>query len=152
MPSLVTTKVDANSDVVTITKTLSAEVGVTTTNVISGGVWTKTYFEYDTAMVGWKVVEVRNTQNTLPFYSIEIPDRTRIFPIEFRPLLKTTTTKTVERGTASMPTLLTGQLLWSEQQRDAYTFERVQESLDTLPGATSISREETRPDGQVATC
>jgi hypothetical protein len=149
--SLVTTKVDANGDKVTITRTLAAEIGVTTTNVIAGGVWTKTYYEYDSDLVGWKIVEVRNSQNALPFFSVEIPDRTRIFPIEFRPLLKTTTTKEVFIGNASMPALTTGQLLWSEQQRDAFTYERVQESLDTLPGATSISRKETRPDGQVAT-
>lgn len=117
------TSINKDGDITSITRTLVEASTLATTNVIIGGVWTRTYEVplNGSKLVATKTVEVRNTQNELPFYSVEIPN---LIPQEFRAFIPTTTTETTEIGTASLPTLGVGDLFRSERQLDDYTFRR----------------------------
>lgn len=130
-PPITETRIDQNGDITTFTRTRVVASSLVTTNVIAGGIWTRTYqVPTESQYVAVKTVEVRNTQNELPFYSVEIPN---LIPQEFRAFIPTTTTETTEIGTASLPPLFTdppvppygaGDLFRSERQLDDYTFRR----------------------------
>lgn len=143
---MVTTSITKDGDVQTETRTLSQLSTITTTTTIVGGVWTRTFEEAVSALVAWKIVQVRATAATLPSFSIEIPDPV---PQQFRVLIPARTTSTTVIGTASMPTLLTGDLSRSQQQLDQFTYRLTVTNRNVAAGGELIDTVLT-PDGQVA--
>lgn len=117
---IVKTVIDADGDIVTETRTMV--VGpptLVTTITTSGGVWTKTFGEPISDLVSWKVVQVKATQNTMDSYEVSIPD---LLPREFAAGLPVTTHEDTLIGTASLPTLVTGDLMRKQQQIDFNTY------------------------------
>lgn len=136
------TQINQNGDITSITRTLVQASTLATTNVIVGGVWTRTYEVplSGSKLVATKTVEVRNTQNDLPFFSIEIPN---LIPEKFRPYIPTETDETTEIGTASLPTLGQYEFFRSERQLDDYTFRRTVTKLSALTLPVVLSNQET---------
>lgn len=146
--AMVKTSITSDGDIMTETRTLVQLSTVTTQTVVISGVWTRTFEEPVSALVATKVVQVRNTQQTMPSYSIEIPDPV---PPKFRILVPTTTTETTEIGSASMPTLGTGELSRTETQIDQYTFKRRITSRAAITLPVSLTDTRVTDDGQIAT-
>lgn len=119
--NILETRIDDNGDITSLTRTLVESSTLATTDVISGGVWTRTYETpvNGSKLVATKTVEVRNTQNELPSFSISIPN---LIPEKFRPYVPTETDETTEIGTASLPTLGANEFARSEHQLDDYTY------------------------------
>lgn len=146
--AMVKTSITSDGDIMTETRTLVQLSTVTTQTVVISGVWTRTFEEPVSALVATKVVQVRNTQQTMPSYSIEIPDPV---PPKFRILVPTTTTETTEIGSASMPTLGTGELSRTETQIDQFTFKRRITSRAAITLPVSLTDTRVTDDGQIAT-
>lgn len=146
--AMVKTSITPDGDIMTETRTLVQLSTVTTTTVVSGGIWTRTFEEPVSAIVAQKVVQERKTQQAMPSYSIEIPDPV---PLKFRIAVPVTTTETTEIGTASMPTLGTGELSRTETQIDQYTFKRRITSRAALTLPITLTDTRVTDDGQVAT-
>lgn len=115
------TSLSAGGDITSETRTLIDAAGFTATSAIVSGTWTRTFDEPypGSTLVVWEVVQVRTTANALPFYSVEIPN---VIPEKMRTALALDTTETVEKGTASQPSLSTGDFYRSQQQIDQYTY------------------------------
>lgn len=144
------TDITKDGDVMTETRTLSQASTIATTTSIVAGVWTRTFEELITGsfLVAWKVVQVRNTANAQPFYAIEIPD---LVPPKMRELVPDKTTDTIVIGTASPPSLLTGDLFRSQQQLDQYTYRLkiINRDLSGLP--VILTGKRVLGDGRQAT-
>ncbi len=118
---MLSTTIDQNGDIMTQSKTMVAASSLVTTNVIVAGIWTKT-FQQDidgTSLVSWEIVQVRDTQNELDSFEVEVLD---IIPVEFKAALPVTTTEQTLIGDASLPTLAIGDLMRREAQIDDYTY------------------------------
>jgi hypothetical protein len=110
---MVKTAIDADGDKLTETRTMVEASTIVTTITTSGGVYTKTFEEPISDIVAWKVVQVKATQNTMDSYEVSIPD---LLPEEFRATLPITTHEDTLIGTASLPTLATGDLMRKQEQ------------------------------------
>ncbi len=119
-PIFTKTVIDQNGDIMTETRQRVQASSITTTNVINAGVWTKTFQDpTDNDFVSEEVIQIRDTQNELDSFEVEVAD---IIPIEFKAALPVTTTEQTLIGDASLPTLVTGDLMRREAQLDAYTY------------------------------
>jgi hypothetical protein len=117
---MVKTVIDGPGDILTETRTMVAgPPTLVTTITTAGGVWTKTFGEPISDLVSWKVVQVKATQNTMDSYEVSIPD---LLPEEFRATLPITTHEETLIGVASLPTLVSGDLLRKEEQIDFNTY------------------------------
>jgi hypothetical protein len=110
---VVKTVFDNDGDKMTETRTIVESTTITTTITTAGGVYTKTFEDPITDVIAWKVVQVKPTQNTMDSYEVSIPD---IIPEEFRATLPITTHEDTLIGTASLPTLGTGDLMRKQEQ------------------------------------
>jgi len=110
---VVKTVIDDEGDIVTETRTLVQSSTITTIITTVGGVYTKTFEDPITDIIAWKVVQVKATQNTMDSYEVSIPD---LLPEEFRATLPITTHEDTLIGTASLPTLGTGDLMRKQEQ------------------------------------
>lgn len=122
--AILETQIDKNGDITSITRTLVQASTIATTNVILAGVWTRT-FEVPldgSKLVATKTVEVRNTQNELDSFSVEIPD---LIPVEFRPQVPIIELEGTFIGDAALPTLVAGELFSRQTQLDAYTYRSI---------------------------
>ena len=136
-PYITSTKIDENGDIMTETRRqVLGPPNLVTTNNITAGVWTKTFGEPvgDSDYVSWEVVQVRNTQNPLNSYSIEIPD---LIPVEFRSQLPVLEHSQTVIGTASAQVLGIGDLFHEQKQLDAYTYR------ETIRGRGAITLPQT---------
>ncbi len=118
--NVIKTVIDADGDIVTETR--SIVVGpptLVTTITTAGGVYTKTFGEPINDLISWKVIQVKATQNELDSYEVSIPD---LMPEEFQPQNPVTTTEQTLIGTASLPTLVTGDLMRRQAQIDYNTY------------------------------
>ena len=129
--AMVKTTIDADGDTVTETRMMVAgPPTLVTTITTAGGVYTKTFGEPLTALVSWKVVQVKATQAVLDSYEVTIPD---LLPQEFAATLPVTTHEDTHIGFASLPVLVTGDLMRRQAQIDYNTYRL------TVRGRASIS-------------
>ncbi len=139
---MLSTTIDQNGDIMSQSKTMVEASSLVTTNVILGGVWTKT-FQQDidgTSLVSWEIVQVRNTQNELDSFEVEIPD---LIPREFSGDLPVTTTEQTLIGDASLPTLSAGDLMRREAQLDAFTYRLTIRGRAGLSFPQTVTNQET---------
>jgi hypothetical protein len=134
------TRIDPDGATVTIrTRKQLARLILTTESTVSG-IWTRTIRgPGGDAVVADEIEESRVVLNAgahvgvFPSYSAEIPERA--IPPKLRSALPASTRETILAGTASMPTLQTGDFFRSETQIDStsYKLKVVNLALDTLP-------------------
>lgn len=134
------TRIDPDGATVTIrTRKQLARLILTLESVVSG-TWTKTFRgQGGDAVVADEIEESRPVLNAgahvsaFPSYSVEIPERS--IPPKLRSALPTTSNETIVEGTASLPTLQTGDFFRSQVQIDstAYKLKVVNLALDALP-------------------
>ncbi len=139
---MLSTSIDQNDDITTQSKTMVEASPPFTTVTIVGNVWTKT-FQQDidgTSLVAWKVVQVRDTQNELDSFEVEIPD---LIPREFSGDLPVTTTEQTLIGDASLPTLAAGDLMRRQAQLDAFTYRLTIRGRAGLSFPQTVTNQET---------
>lgn len=121
------TRIDPDGATVTIRKRKQLNRLILTSESVVAGIWTKTFNgPGGDAVVGDEIEEVRPVLNngahvrSFPSYSVEIPERA--IPQKLRAALPTNTAESIAAGTASMPTLATGDLFRSQVQIDSTSY------------------------------
>lgn len=133
-PTITTTAVSDGGERITTIKTLVDATTVLTSNDTSGGTWTRKFGEKyaENTKVRWQVVVTTPDVFDKLFFS---KTRADTVPERFKATIPAITSKHVLQGVASAPTLATGDLSRTEQQIDAFTFEReiTNRDISSLP-------------------